>query len=411
MIKSFFLILFFVFSFESEPVIPNLEYPPEGSEYIYLPMKKNHKYGDDICYYREFDEKLKYYIYYVKPCETGKYCQYEISGQPFGYCVDIQTDSTTLSKWKESCESVNDCQSGLKCENKQCVPEIPCSNPSKAYQIGFNGEGNTVTSFSCLEDNEKIDDNFCVKYEYENEATTNYPNVKYTYYGNHPGLPKGCGLIHFSPINYKVYTGSGYEDDVLYRIENIEWSTRGSVPDNEFVTDDSYCYSGFALYFYPNKLEKQPNNHGDSTSNQQQKLCVTPISVDINNELANGECIITYKILDESPKQYNLGEECPQTIVIESERYREFIDAFKEANDEDKKNCYNIDEYPYHCKNSNLIKLWYFYKYPEDYLFYKDRDKLKAVLDFKIQRKYPTYAFTYYLSYSYLLLLLFLIMM
>ena len=404
MTKYFFFILFFVFSFESEPVIPNLEYPPRGSDYIYLPMEKNHKYGDDICYYREFDEKLKYYIYYVKPCETGKYCQYEISGQPFGYCVDLQTNSTTLYKWKESCESVNDCQSGLKCENKKCVPENTCPNPNQEY---FQ---KSITEFYCLADDHKIDDNICLKYEYTTNSPTYYPTLKYTYHGNYPGLPNECGLIKFNVFNYKDNSHSELEDDVLYRKEK-SWCTIGSVSDGDFVDDKKYCYSGFTLPFYPNKLDKQPNNHDDDESNALYNLCVTPISVDIKNELSNGKCIITYKISDQNPKQYNLGEECDQTIVIESERYREFIDAFKEANDEDKKNCYNIDEYPYHCKNSNLIKLWYFYKYPEDYLFYKDRDKLKAVLDFKIQRKYPTYAFTHYLSYSYLLLLLFLIMM
>ena len=400
MIKTFYLILLFVISYEQKITIKNLNEPFTSSSYLYLPMKKDHKFGDDICYYREYDDKLNYYIYYVKPCEKGKFCQPEITVQPFGYCIDLLTEPATLSKWKESCESINDCQDNLICENSKCIKS--CSNEADAYQ-------RDDTSFACLEINEKIGDNSCLKYEYTNDPTTNYPSVKYTYHGNYPGLPNKCGLIKYRSFNYKYNTASGLVDDVLYIIDSKEWCTIGSVSDNEFVEDEKYCYSGYALDFYPNKLFNEPSKY-DTSSNTLKKLCVTPISVDVKNELANG-CIITYKISDQSPKQYNKGGSCSHTIVIESERYRDFIDAFKEASDEDKKNCYDIDNYPYHCRNEKLIKLWYFYKYPEDYLFYKNRDKLKTVLDFKIQRKYPTYAFNQYLNYSYFLFLLFLIIM
>ena len=402
MIKTFYLILLFVISFEQTPSIPNTNEPISNTNYIYLPMKKDHKFGDDICYYREYDDKLNYYIFYVKPCEKGKFCQSQITAQPFGYCIDLLTEPATLSKWKESCESINDCQSNLICENSKCIYGL-CSNEEDAYQ-------KDKINFDCLGNNEKIDDNFCEKYEYTNDPTTNRPSLTYKYYGNYPGLPNVCGLSKYKPFNYKHSTGSELVDDVLYRIESKGWCTIGSVSDNEFVDNEKYCYSGFALDFYPNKLYNEPSKY-DLSSNRMKKLCVTPISVDVNNELANG-CIITYKISEQSPKQYKMGSSpCSHTLVIESERYRDYIDAFKEANDEDKKNCYDIDNYPYHCKNEKLIKLWYFYKYPEDYLFYKDRDKLKTVLDFKIQRKYPTYAFNQYLNYSYFLFLLFLIIM
>ena len=115
MAKSFYLILLFVISYEQVtiPTMPSHPPSPVGTpSYIYLPMKKDHKYGDDICYYREYDEKLLYYIYYVRPCEKGKYCQKEVSnGQPFGYCVDILTNTTTISNLDGSCESDYECQS------------------------------------------------------------------------------------------------------------------------------------------------------------------------------------------------------------------------------------------------------------------------------------------------------------
>ena len=407
MIKIFYFLLLFLISYEQTPVIPNLSFPTDSStSYMYLPMKKDHKYGDDICYYREYDDKLKYYIYYVKPCETGKYCQYETGHEPFGYCIDIQINPSTISKWKESCETKVDCQSGLTCDNSKCVSTSTCS--TEFYQAD-------PLNIDCLQNNEKIDDKYCLRYEYGFDSNNDIDWSKTTtYHGNYPGLPYDCGLIHYKSHNYKALNSNGnYVDDVKYITENIEWCTIGSVPDGEFVSSADYCYSGFTLNFYPNKLYENPSKY--YTSQTLEKLCVTPISIDENNLLANGNCIITYKIGDGNPKQYNLqlgsGATCTHTTIIESELHRQFADAFKEASDEDKQNCFDIDSYKYHCKNSKLIKLWYFKNNLDDYLFYKDRDKLKKVLDFKIQRKYPTYAFSKYLNFSYLLFLLFLIIL
>lgn len=46
------------------------DFPNGNRKIFYLPMEKDHKYGDDIFYYRqEIDEKLDYTVYYIKPCE------------------------------------------------------------------------------------------------------------------------------------------------------------------------------------------------------------------------------------------------------------------------------------------------------------------------------------------------------
>lgn len=403
MTKIVHLILLFIISYETIPDIANPV--NSGVSYMYLPMKKDHKFGEDICYYREYDEKLHYYIYYVKPCEPGKYCQKEITDQPFGYCVDLPTNTTNLSNWKQSCESDVDCQDGLTCENSQCNSNT-CPN-----QVLYQQD---LTTFTCRSNDETIDDKLCRNYEYSYDSITNSPSLTKTIYGNYPGLPYECGLTNYKPIDYKRTSNSGeLVNDVQYIKENKAWCTIGSVPDNEFVDDPKYCYSGFSLKFYPNKLYKNPSAVSN-TDNSPHDLCVTPISIDIKNELAGNECIITYKILDQSPKQYNSNKasvSCSQKIVIESERYREFIDAFKEASDEDKRNCYDIETYKYRCNNTNLIKLWYFYKNIEEYLFYKDRDNLKTVLDFKIQKTYPTYSFTQYLNYNFFIFLLLLLNM
>ena len=408
MIKYVCLFLLFIISYEAFPETTT-SFATASTSYIYLPMKKDHKFGDDICYYREYDEKLHYYIYYVKPCESGKFCQNEISSdQPFGYCIDLLTDSSTISTFKQSCESDVDCQTGTVCQNSECTKNCPNQTP---YQY-------LKASFSCRSNSVNIDASVCEKYEY-NYNDDGYPtdiNTVTPDYGNYPGLPNECGLIKYKLVNYKKNNPatSRIESDELYVLDKKEYCTIGSVPDNEFVTDEKFCYSGFSLKFYPNKLYTNPSKLSSSTQNVG-NLCVTPISIDLKNELANDGCIITYKISDGSPKQYNLNlgtsRTCNKKVVIESERYRDFIDAFKESNEEDKVNCHDIDIYPNHCKNSKLIKLWYFYKHPEDYLFYKDRDKLKTVLDFKIQREYNTYAFTHYLNYSCFIFLLFLIIM
>ena len=91
---------------------------------IYLPMKKNHKYGDDICYYREIDEKLDYAVYYVKPCEKGKYCEDGNIGRPFGFCRDIPTKLTDFASLGEACSTNGECQQNLNCDGtckKECT--------------------------------------------------------------------------------------------------------------------------------------------------------------------------------------------------------------------------------------------------------------------------------------------------
>ncbi len=405
MIKSFYLILLFVISYETLP--DSTTSPPSNSYHLFLPMKKDNKFGDDICYYRDHDDKLNYYIYYVKPCEKGKYCQSEISDdQPFGYCVDIQTNSTTISSWNEQCDSDVDCQDGLTCENGKCVKYCPNQNDVQ-YQ-------HDKISFECHTNYKQVDAKYCKLNELHYDTNNYYTHISNNYKGNYPGLPNECGKINYKLVNYQHNTGTELVDDIKYIEESQEWCTIGSVPDNEFVSDEKYCYSGFTLYFYPNKLYKEPSKYFTHSA---KKMCVTPIEIDTNNPFVSNGCVITYKIGEQSPKKYNSNQasglvSCSKETIIRSERHREFVDAFNEANDEDKKNCFDIDAYPDRCKNVKLLKLWYFRSHPEEYLFYKDRKKLEKVLDYKIQREYPTYSeFAQYLNYNYLLFLLFLIIM
>ena len=403
MVKSFYLILLFVISYET--IRETLDDPLQDSEsYIYLPMKKDHKFGDDICYYREYDEKLQYTIFYVRPCEKGKYCQKEVdNGQPFGYCVDLLTNTTTISNLDGSCESDYECQSGLTCENSKC--SIYC--PNTIYQ-------HDLDSFGCHNSNYKqLESKYCEFTEFTKDDNGYYTGYSPPYKGKFPGLPNECKKKNYISVDLPYTTSTGTVRDPYYLVESKEWCTIGSVPDNEFVDEEKYCNSGFTLDFYPNRQLKDPCR---GCTNIPDKMCVTPIEIDLKNPyVATGECIITYKIGDQDPKKYKATSAsglCSDDIIIKSERHREFADAFNNASDEDKQNCYDIDTYKYRCKNVNLIKLWYFRKYPKDYLFYKDRKKLEKVLDYKIQKEYPTYSeFSQYLNYSYLLFLLILIVM
>lgn len=43
-----------------------------------------------------------------------------------------------------------------------------------------------------------------------------------------------------------------------YLIKSIELTSIGEVEDGEFVTDEKYCKSGFALYFFLNGEIENP---------------------------------------------------------------------------------------------------------------------------------------------------------
>ena len=305
MVKSFYLILLFVISYEQVAIPTMPGHPPSSASstsYIYLPMKKDHKFGDDICYYREYDEKLHYYIYYVRLCEKGKYCQKEVdNGQPFGYCVDILTNTTTISNLDGSCESSYECQSGLTCQNSKC--SYPCT-----YQIYHHD----LTDFDCHDSSYKqLESNQCKFYEYPKDSDNFYsdtpPNTINIIKGKYPGLPNECGKINYKPYDFRYYNSATRqtEKDPKYLVESREWCTIGSVLDNEFVDDAKYCYTGDTLKFYPNKQLKDPSIQGH---NSKDEMCVTPIEIDIENPYVGGGCIITYKIGEQSPKKYKTSD-------------------------------------------------------------------------------------------------------
>ena len=402
-------------------------------ESILLPMKKNHKYGDDICLYREeVDKKRDYNVYYVKPCEKGKYCETDyVDAQPFGFCRDIPTNPIEFSTYEGACSTNGECLDDLKCVNGKC--QYVCYYTSLSP---FNLNSN---EFDCYSSTQKttVDGEHCVIYEekyntadpkqYNQDDTEETATI-----GKYPGLPKECGIINYKSIpdvdpNGETVSGTTtYKSYTRWIIANKKWCSIGEAEDGVFVDSWKYCKSGFTLKFYPKgdledpSYRDQNNNlityHGGYLYQELPKeMCVTPIQIDKNNPEA--EVVVTYKIKDGDEQKYNYKKyyhntDIEQYAVIKSQLYTEFIGEFNNASEEDKKNCYKIEGELENCQNIKLLKLHYFYNHIKEYLFYKNREDLEKVLNFKIQKEYHWYyEFSSYLNLNYLFLLLFLIIL
>ena len=405
----------------------------EDRDAIYLPMKKDHKYGDDICYYREINEKLDYAVYYVKPCEKGKYCEDEVSStQPFGFCRDIETNLTDFPSFGEACGTNGECQEDLICDST-CKWKNDC--PAPYGGISYTQVQYDYNSFNCQpSDYKTFDAKYCI---WNDIIFSTLESHHYTgstpYFGKFPGLPKECGIIRYktitdydpspvttSPNTYKSYT--------RYVVEGKEWCSIGEAKDGDFVTNSRFCKSGFSLKFYPNGDLADPSKGLHSVyTESKEEMCVTPTQLDKNNPLVG--CLITYKVGDSSEHKYNVkkyyGSEptskCDKDVIIKSQIYSQFIDEFNNATDEEKKNCYLMPKAAFdsgytgnsgECQNIKLLQLYYFYNHVKEYLFYKDRKDLEKVLHFKIQQTYHRYyELSSYLNLNYLFFFLILILL
>ena len=422
--NRYILVFICLFLIDQELAFPT----PAGRSAIFLPMKKDHKYGDDICYYREINEKLDYAVYYVKPCEKGKYCENEVSStQPFGFCRDIETNITDFPSLGEACGTNGECQNGLICDGT-CKVECPAAFGG----ISYTQIQNDNDAFSCRPSNhQQFDDSvFC---EWNDITSYNPSDPKYyipptspsyPLYGKFPGLPKECGIIRYKGIPDVDPTTGGptYPTYTRYVEQGKEWCSIGEAKDGEFVIDKRFCKSGFTLKFYPNGDLVDPSYKPNAPDNlyraYKDEMCVTPTQIDLSNPLAG--CIITYKGADGNEHKYNVlkyyGDTsiCDKDLLIKTQIYQEFIEEFNNATDEDKKNCYKIpQDEEGNCENIKLLQLYYFYDdHIKEYLFYKDRKDLEKVLHFKIQQTYHRYyELSNYLNLNYLLFFLILILL
>ena len=117
--------------------------------------------------------------------------------------------------------------------------------------------------------------------------------------------------------------------------------------------------------------------------NTQYLRSVTRISI---NKVNTRYCSISYKIIDGEPLNYNVyklsswgytSSEMAVFCNIEhiKIKYDNFREYSKSISENERKTCGDLENTnKYTCENNGLIKSWYFYKHPEKYILYNDRE-------------------------------------
>lgn len=395
------------------------------------PMEKKSKYGDDICKYDDSDYE------YVRPCEKGKYCLNEYSeGSEFNVCQDLPEAQEGLNTLDEKCSSDFDCESNLECIGGTCKLD-GCAN----YPVKVSG------SYTCLSSSFKAADGVCKSFGYTESSGIATFDPSKDKYGNPSGKSQFCGLFDFHNMGYQNY-----------EIIETKYAYVGSVDNGKYVSDEILCKSGFALFYYPQGNLEDPYNGGTTgggSNNKMFKMCVTPISIDHNDPLllsqkslpaspSRSSCVIYYKEKDEDTtiKKYNVDQlpiskvdsiYSPSTVNIKEKlcqysdyeftiKFQHFKEYTSNLKEEERDKCGALDGdfsgssfssnsiyRRYSCNNNALIKSWYFYKNPKNYIVYNNREKLEVVLNYLIQKEYPSYEFSHILNINYLVILLFLL--
>ena len=389
-----------------------------------VPMKKESKYGEDVCSYT--DDKQKY----VKICGKGKFCDTSSIIETLDYsrgkydeestleiCQELP-NITVLSNYKESCVNDFECENNYKCIGNTCTYE--CGNENLFYYKSYDG------TFGCKPNTDKGTDGVCYE-ETRKKGLYTAETQKYS----PPVANKICGKLTFI---------DDLNDDKkgIYYVGKSEYVYEGEVEDGEYVTDEKLCKSGFALFFF--KGGNDPKEDGASGYNKMFLRCVTPISITSNimesTPASPGDpvtvdiidCSINYKINEDGEiLRYNIKQLVASNIdniytsnIVEDycksddklyiklkhEKYREFYANIAE---EERETCGDLDyANQYSCENNELIRSWYFYKHPKDFATYNDRKKIGKIIDYKIQKEYPCYSLSQYLliNFIYLLFLL-----
>jgi hypothetical protein len=364
-------------------------------------MEKASKYGDDVCRY--YDDGY----YYVRPCEKGKYCLGGLSSFGSGtissyleICYDLPEQNLLSNLNDGKCKTSFECESSLLCNGNTCT-KCPNSNDVQVWKIDNNGNYN----YDCI-DSSQTGNGFC---ESNTLSTTNNLISKYS----HPESFKKCGKLtikEYPNLGSTSFAGN-------YYVSLNEYDYIGTVPDGEYVEDMELCESGFALPFYFGGYFDSPHSTGTVDLNEPYLRCATPISISYEQ---TSYCSITYKIKDGEQLNYNIDKissfgsgkynslmnaYCSsEYIKIKYDNFREYS---KSITEDERATCGDLeDTNKFTCQNNNLIKSWYFYKNPEKYILYHDREKLDKVLQYLIQKEYPSYSSSKFLNLKILFLLL-----
>ena len=327
-------------------------------------------------------------------------------------CRDLPKISPIFTYGESGCKNDFECEGGCKCIGNVCSYDKCNTGEFYSYL--------SETSSRCRLNSEKgSDDGVCEEHIIDTNGRNEY---KYS-----PPKPnKICGKLTLANDPNDNQKG-------IYYIQKKEYVYKGEVEDGEFVTQANLCKSNFALYFFKDgKTEDPRDSNAITLNNKMYLMCVTPISI---NNINSGKCTINYKINENGEilsysvyKLSNFGSNLPSGgisvvsdyctsttmsasdrlfIKLKSEKYREF---YTKITEEERKTCGDLENAnKYTCENNELIKLWYFYKYPADYLNYIDRKKIGNVLHYNIQSRYPCYSLSQFLSIKFIYLLILLL--
>jgi len=387
-------------------IVALLEFSLSDNEAPTLPMKKDSKYGDDVCSYTKNSHK------YVKHCKKGQYCDNLLidtlespsidsffEETKIEICQDLPNITSLYTLGETSCKNDFECESSYKCIGNVC--SIKCDD----------GYFYSKYANDCKDISDKGTDGFCVEITKRKGQTDIY---KYS-----PPKPnKICGKLTFADDPNDNKKG-------IYYVNKKEYVYQGEVEDGEYVDHrmQKLCKSGFALYFFKDGKTEDPKDENAVGNNEMYLRCVTPISISkskdnkwfINYKLnENGETFrynvekLRNLIIDPTESMYNeikayCTENIAKYIKLASEKYREY---YTNMSEEERKTCEYLDtSNKYTCENNNLIRSWYFYMNPEKYSAYNDRKKIRKVVDYLIQKKYPCYSLSQFISIKFIYLL------
>lgn len=363
------------------------------SSNAFIPMKKNKYFKEDVCAYPESS------VIYVKPCEEGKYCEMM---DELGICQDVPYKAQ-IKSLDEECSSDFECDYNLKCILSKCTLS------------SCTGAGNSIVKtdsgyWTCQSN---INAGLC---QYYDSINSDDVTVGHDYF-------QVCGKITFrltSPTN---------SAEKKYDIDKIESAYIGTI-ENDFVSDERACKSGYALYFYPDGTLTDPGKN--VYTNHLYKKCVT-----VNNIEKRGmTCTIQYdtdKIynvdqlmtrtdkdgtnfftININPFSISLNDKydymCSDYLLTKLEMFSKYINAFTV---EKQKQCATKENYndPVTCNDNEIRKWYYFYEHPDDYiLYYDEENKKNEVVNFLLQNKYKSYISSTKLNIKYFISFLFLLL-
>jgi hypothetical protein len=358
-------------------------------------MKKSHGYDDDICEY-EYSS-----IYYVKPCEEGKFCK---DYGDLSKCEEIETpfQGKILG---DSCSDDLECEANLICQG-QCTLSCGITNNYEPYKT-YSGY------YSCREKNDRF-----TLYKMDFPGVVNYADL-ISYLNTSPSKSllqspsffQVPGEIQF--FSRKDQTATDY--GTLYRIQTIQSAYIGTLDDGTFVMDKKACKSGFALYFYPDGSDRVDPSSKRYYKNKMYLKCVTLKDVNkekkyVKYELKEKEYYYDYDV-DRPTEKFDENGLTPDSLnipiptypLIENELFSKYIGAFTKSKQEE---CENNKKYLEQntCEDSEVRKWYYFYNHPEEYvLYYDEEEKDNDIMNFLLQKKYRTFISGNFLFMKFLL--------